>query len=63
MCLVVDGLEPVNRDVGVVLSGLQRSVAEQLLHRPQVSAALKEMGGKRVPQDVWVGMTHLGNLR
>ena len=50
--LLVGPAQPVGGDVGVELRGRQRGVAEQLLHRAQVGAALEQVGGGGVPQPV-----------
>ena len=47
--LAVGAAEAVGGDVGVALGRGQGGVAEQLLHRPQVGAALEEVGGGGVP--------------
>ncbi len=50
--LLVGPAQPVGGDVGVELGRRQRGVAEQLLHRAQVGAALEQVGGGGVPQPV-----------
>ena len=44
--------QAVAGDVGVDLGGGDIGVAEQGLHHPQVGAALQQVGGEGVPQDV-----------
>ena len=60
--MAVDLLEPVSRDMCVELGGLQGGVTEDLLDAPQVSAALKEMGGGTVPQAVRAEVGYLADL-
>ena len=48
--LNVGGPQTLNGHVRVSLSSGERRVPEQLLHRPQVSAALEHMGCGRVPE-------------
>src|SRR5579863_3912515 len=50
----VDRKQPLHLDVGVFLGGRERGVPEQLLDRPQVGAALQQVGGEGVPQGVRV---------
>ena len=52
MELPVHRLEPVPIDVGVVLGGLDRGVAQQLLHRPQVGPTGEQVRREAVPQRV-----------
>ena len=54
--LVVDAPESGLRDMGIYLRARQRGVAQQLLHRAQISAALEQMGCGRVTQVVRGGM-------
>lgn len=49
MRLPVGAPQPVGRDMGVALGGGQRRMAEELLHRPQVSTSLQQVRGRRVP--------------
>ena len=49
---VVDRLQAVAGEVGVDLRGREVGVAEQLLHDPEVGAALEEVRGVRVTQHV-----------
>ena len=52
MKLLVDRLEAVAIDVGVVLRRADVGVAEQFLHRAQVGAAGEQVRGEAVPQRV-----------
>src|ERR1700753_281231 len=52
MGVAVDREQPLDLDVGGFLGGRQRRMAEQLLDRPQVGAALQQVGGERVAQRV-----------
>ena len=54
MRVVVDAPEPVPVDVAVDLRRRQRGMAEQLLNRPQVGAALEQVRCERVAQTVRV---------
>jgi hypothetical protein len=47
--LAVGGGQPLDQHVGVDLRARQRGVAEDLLHAPQVGAALQEVGGDTYP--------------
>ena len=47
--------QPLTADVSVPLGGGEVGVAQQLLHRPQVGAAVEEVGGEGVAQGVRVG--------
>src|SRR5215469_15495168 len=58
MCLMVDRYQPIDADVGVELGSRQRGMAEHLLHAAQVSPALKQVGGRCVPQAVRPGVGH-----
>ena len=49
---VVDATEATAVDVRIDLRGRERAVAEQLLDRPQIGAALQQVGCERVPQAV-----------
>src|SRR5215831_20847398 len=61
MALVVDRFEPGAVDVRVDLRRGQVRMSEHLLDRPQVRAALDEVGGKRMAQLVRRG--HPSNPR
>ena len=61
--LLVGPPQPFGGDVGVELGGGQRRVAEQLLHRAQVGAALEQVGGRRVPQAVRAHVRRAGHVR
>src|SRR5438270_2144368 len=52
MGLLVDQPETFSGNLGVHLGGRDRGVAEQLLHGPNVGAAVEHVGGARVPEDV-----------
>jgi len=54
--LVVDAAESLLRHVRIDLRARQRGVAQQLLHRAQVSATLEQVGCGRVTQVVRGGM-------
>src|SRR5580698_4132899 len=56
--LTVARLQPLGRDVGVNLRGRGRGVPEDLLHAAQIGAALKQVGGRRVPDRVRPGVLH-----
>lgn len=47
--LTIGVAEPLGRDVRVDLGGGKRRVAQQLLHRPEVSSTFEKMRGRRVP--------------
>src|SRR5207249_5137924 len=51
---VVHAAEALRVDVRVDLRGRERAVAEELLDRPEVGAALEQMGRERVAETVWV---------
>ena len=53
--MVVDAAQPAGVDVAVHLRRRERRVAEELLDRPEVGAALEEMRRERVPETVRVG--------
>ena len=61
MCLVVDGAQPRDTNVGVKLSGGEAGVAQQFLHDPQVGAAFEEMGGGAVAQTVRPDVGRVGH--
>jgi len=61
--LVVDAPESLLRDVRIYLRARQRGVAQQLLHRAEVSAALEQMGCGRVPQVVRGGVREASGRR
>ena len=50
MRAVVDAAQPPSVDVRVDLCGRERAVAEELLDRAQIGAALEEMSRECVPQ-------------
>src|SRR5215211_192402 len=52
---VIDAAESPPVDVAVDLGRGEGAVAEELLDRPQVGAALEQMRGKRMAEPVWVG--------
>ena len=45
---VVDATQALRVDVAVHLRRRQRAVAQQLLNRPQISAAFEQVRGERV---------------
>jgi len=54
VCLVKHSRKVLMVQVGVDLCGGDLGVAQELLHGPEVSAALQEVRGKRVSQHVGV---------
>ena len=62
MCLLVGLAEPFGGDVGVELGGGQARVAEHLLHRSQVGAALQQVGRGRVTEPVGSDVRRTGHL-
>ncbi len=59
MRLEVDVASPAIRDVGVALGRSEIRMAEHLLHRAEVCAALEEVRRERVAQEVGVDPTRL----
>ena len=55
MRTVVDAAQVARVDVAVELRRRERAVAEQLLDRAQVGAAVEQVGRERVPEAVRVG--------
>ena len=56
MGLLIDRHQPVNADVRIDLRRRERGVAEDLLDAAEVSAALEQVGGRRMPQSVRTGV-------
>ncbi len=55
MRLRVDAFEVIARDVRVDLRGCQAGVPQELLHDPEVGAAIEQVRGERVAEDVGGG--------
>src|SRR5690606_37656111 len=54
--------EAIRADVGVALRGGEGRVPQQLLDRPQVCAALEQVGGSRVSESVRTDVRRTGHL-
>jgi len=54
VCRVVDAGQMLEIKVRVDLRGRNVSVPEQFLYAAQIAAGFQKMGGKRVPEEVWM---------
>ena len=50
MGIIINVSQMVDADLGVFLGCRQGGMAKQFLNRPQIGAAVKQMGGKRMAQ-------------
>lgn len=62
MSTVVNTLETLSRNMGVNLGRLQRGMAEQFLHDPQICPTLEHVGRRAVPQGVGTQIAVAGAL-
>lgn len=56
-------LQPLSADVGIVLCRIQTAVTKQLFHCIDVRPSVQEVGGERMPDDVWAALVQRARLR